>query len=102
MKLKNIRDIIQKSLISGLAKEVFEYKESYRKRTIREHGRTRDIIPCPFCNTEVEVYRWSFSGNGKLCGCGALITRGIDLSSIDEKYRFFDIYAFKLKELAND
>lgn len=35
------------------------------------NGTSTETIICPFCETEIEVYRWSFCGCGKRCECGA-------------------------------
>lgn len=32
-------------------------------------------IECPFCRADVKAYKWSISGGGKRCQCGALLTR---------------------------
>ncbi len=47
------------------------YSPPIRTRGISKHGKSTDIVECPICARETEVYIWSFSGNGKLCVCGA-------------------------------
>ena len=34
-------------------------------------ARSSRIIVCPFCESEVRIYIWSFHGGGKKCECGA-------------------------------
>lgn len=41
---------------------------------VREMGRTRVTIECPFCVREVTAYVWSINGGGKRCNCGALFS----------------------------
>lgn len=40
-----------------------------------EHGRSTWFVHCPFCDSEIEVYIWSFYGCGKKCECGAILHR---------------------------
>lgn len=35
------------------------------------HGKSRALIRCPFCQSEVWAYHWSLAANGKKCKCGA-------------------------------
>lgn len=40
---------------------------------IREMGRSRSLIECPFCLEQFWAYWWSISGGGKKCPkCGAM------------------------------
>lgn len=39
-----------------------------------EHGKSRILIECPFCQTQSWAYLWSLCGGGKKCerkSCGA-------------------------------
>lgn len=36
-------------------------------------GRTKMAITCPFCERHMTAYRWSLSGGGKRCDCGAIL-----------------------------
>ena len=38
---------------------------------IREFGKSRIVIECPFCGELTIAYLWSFSAVGKKCKCGA-------------------------------
>lgn len=51
-----------------------EYTRPHRSYDlVRENGRTRIKIACPFCGEVVTAYLWSLAGGGKRCpGCGAL------------------------------
>lgn len=49
--------------------------EIRRYEIVSEHsgfGRSTVHIECPFCFREVVAYKWSLSGSGKKCECGAL------------------------------
>ena len=42
--------------------------------TSRMNGRSTEFVSCGFCETQHEVYTWSFAGSGKRCeNCGALM-----------------------------
>lgn len=57
------------------------YKDLYDKSQARnysvvdeekEMGRSRILILCPFCKTNVWAFVWSLAGKGKICpGCKA-------------------------------
>jgi hypothetical protein len=38
----------------------------------REHGSSRILIKCPFCDRKFWAYNWSLGGSGKKCKCGSL------------------------------
>jgi len=42
-------------------------------QSVREFGRSKDLIACPFCQVHVWAYRWSRAGSGKRCQCGAIL-----------------------------
>ncbi len=59
-----------KTIIRG--RKLFEVKEPPMGSGLnRRHGRSTEIVTCPFCNGNTEVYVWSFAGSGKNCDCGA-------------------------------
>ena len=37
-----------------------------------EHGRSRIVFACPWCQQDVTAYVWSVTGGGKRCDCGAI------------------------------
>lgn len=37
------------------------------------HGKSTMMVRCPFCESEIEVYIWSFAGSERRCSCGALL-----------------------------
>lgn len=37
------------------------------------HGKSTMMVKCPFCESKIEVYIWSFAGSGRRCSCGALL-----------------------------
>jgi len=40
---------------------------------VSEFGKSRILIECPYCKTEVWAYKWSLAGHGKKCPkCGAI------------------------------
>ena len=46
-------------------------------RQVRQMGKTRIEIECPFCGWRFWAYIWSISGGGKKCenkACGAMYT----------------------------
>ena len=43
-------------------------------RSLADGRSTVDAL-CPWCNTWTTCALWSLSGSGKLCRCGALLTR---------------------------
>ena len=44
--------------------------------TIKEHGKTRSIIECPYCATTMTAYHRSLAGSGKKCfTCKAILTQ---------------------------
>jgi len=51
--------------------EIREIKEIYNFS--RAFGRVALKIVCPFCNSKIIVYLWSYSAVGKRCDCGALL-----------------------------
>ncbi|MDD3236828.1 MAG: hypothetical protein PHV37_01865 [Candidatus Gastranaerophilales bacterium] len=51
--------------MSKIIKDIVAYEGN------SEHGRSTIILNCPFCNNKVEAYKWSISGCGKKCSCGA-------------------------------
>lgn len=42
------------------------------KHKERRMGKTRMLLTCPFCHTDLWAYSWSLAGGGKRCQCGAL------------------------------
>jgi len=52
-----------------------EERQPYRSYgEIREMGRSRITIICPWCASHVVAFIWSLAGGGKRCACGALFT----------------------------
>ncbi len=50
----------------------------------KEHGKSTEILECPFCKKNTEVYIWSRRGSGKKCECGAKFESGIRYTSTKE------------------
>lgn len=39
------------------------------------HGRSTALVDCPWCGEKrILIYIWSFSGGGKKCDCGAMLS----------------------------
>lgn len=41
----------------------------------RANGRSSVQVTCPFCETTIDCYLWSFTACGKRCDCGAMLAR---------------------------
>ena len=54
----------------------FEYKKiGFPYAYSPSHGRNTALIDCPFCGEKrILIYIWSYSGCGKRCGCGAMLS----------------------------
>lgn len=52
-----------------------EERRAYRSYDeIREMGRSRVTVVCPWCDAHVVAYLWSLAGGGKRCTCGVMFT----------------------------
>lgn len=49
----------------------------------RAHGRSKGVVRCPCCLTDVDIYIWSFTGSGKRCtSCNVFLgTNGAFINS---------------------
>jgi len=55
----------------------------YRKHSgtygyVSAMGRSYFYIDCPFCNEPVKCFKWSISGGGKNCKCGAKLLSDLE------------------------
>ncbi len=59
--------------LNGVPNDEVRPHDGYRVLS-SEMGRTRVVLICPFCTSEVAAYLWSLAGSGKKCSCGAVLS----------------------------
>lgn len=62
-----------KTTHSHISQGLCEQRPWHTRFIMREFGKTRLHIDCPFCGGLVVAYLWSLAGGGKRCDCGAMI-----------------------------
>jgi len=87
-KLRAIKTIEKNFMRDGKTYEVYRGTgaETYRPQshTSQPNGKSYSTILCPFCDSEIDVYTWSFWGGGKRCSCGAKLEPMVAYKEIKE------------------